>query len=430
MRSSNLRRHQILAALFCGALLALPGSAAAARWATLAGPQKGATSDDRIELDLASLQQEEDHVRAWHRETYARPRLPENWAFTYGALKQHSEFDCARRTATLIERIFLAADGSVLKRETTFADDLAGAQSIVPETPLEIVFSRACQSRKPKAEPTPAQPEPAPPDAAAVAAEAKPLSAAARRKAAAKAAAEAPPAPPKPPSGAKEWSHEAGANGPENWASLSTDYAACAGSRQSPIDVRAPISADLPAIRFSWQTIPLTVIDSGHAIEVDATGGGFITLEGEDYEFERISFHLPAEEMSNGKRAPMGVHFIHRSKAGKIAILAVPLTEGSENRLLRQILTALPLEPKKPKTVEGLKVDPGLLIPRRRDYSTYVGSLTAPPCSEGVLWLILQQPMSVSKEQLNDFAKAYRQNARPIQPGNGRIVKSSRRVGG
>ncbi|MDX9707723.1 MAG: carbonic anhydrase family protein, partial [Azospira sp.] len=223
----------------------------------------------------------------------------------------------------------------------------------------------------------------------------------------------------------KPWSYE-GDDGPANWAKLSTDYAACAGGQQSPIDLRAPILADLPAIRFSWNVIPLTITDTGKLIEVSGAGGGHITVEGEDYELQHARFRLPAEEIVDGKRAAMSVQFEHRSQSGKIAVLAVPLVEGKENRLVRQLLTALPLERGKAHAPAGVKVDLGVFIPQKRDYYTYSGSLTMPPCTESVTWLVLKQPATLSKEQIADFAKAYRDNVRPVQPTNGRIIKGSR----
>ncbi|MBW7901526.1 MAG: carbonic anhydrase family protein [Rhodocyclaceae bacterium] len=406
-----------LPALCAGlALILAAAPAQAAKWTAVAG--NGKAGGDRIEVDAASLDRsKEGKVRAWHRETYAARRLHDTWAFTYASLKQLTEFQCDKRLAAPKERIYLASDGDTLKRERFDDDD--NAVPVIPDTPLEAVFNQAC--RKPAAKPAPAAAPPAPAEAAAATPPAP-----SRSRNAKKAAPEpAPPPPPAPPSGPVAWSYE-GDTGPAHWSKLSTDYAACGGSRQSPIDIRAPIRADLPSVRFSWQTIPLTITDTGQTIEVSGEGGGHITVEGEEYEFQRFRFRLPAEETVDGKRAAMSVQFEHRSKSGQIAILAVPLVEGKENRLVRQLWTALPLERGKAKTLPGMKIDPGLLIPQKREYHTYVGSLTTPPCTEGVLWLVMKQPVTLSKEQIADFAKIYRNNARPVQPANGRVVKTSR----
>ncbi len=394
------------------ALLVAAAPVQAARWTAVGGSK---ASGERIEVDAASLDRSgEGKVRAWHRETYAGRQLHEAWAFTYVSLQQLTEFQCDKRLAAPQQRIYAAADGSTLKRESFAGDE---AVPVVPDTSLEAVFNHAC--RKPAA----AKPATATPAAEPAAAASPAGTPGPRGKNARKAEAEAPPA---PPAGPAAWSYE-GKTGPANWGKLSADYAACGnGGRQSPIDIRAPIRADLPPIRFAWQQIPLSIVDTGHTIEVSGEGGGHIVVDGEEYELQRFRFRLPGEEIVDGRRAAMSVQFEHRSKSGQVAVLAVPLVEGKENRLVRTLWTSLPLEPGKAKTPSGVKIDPGLLVPQKRDYHTYVGSQTTPPCAEGVLWLVLKQPVTLSKEQIADFAKVYRNNVRPAQAANGRVIKTSR----
>lgn len=396
-RPAPLRRR--LAALAAGAWLAIALPAHAAQWQRISPGGKNAA--DKVEIDAASIDRgSEGKVRAWHRQTYATRQLQESWAFTYRSLKQLSEFDCGKRLQTIRQRIYLADDGSELRNERPAE---AEARPLVPDTPPELVFSRVC--RKPPAAKAGAESGSADPEAD-------------------KAAAKKAPAPPLP-QGPMAWTY-GGKTGAEHWPKLSADYAACGGKWQSPIDIRSPIRVDLAPIRFTWKPVPLAIVDTGQTIEVETDDGGNIFVDGEIYALQGFRFRLPGEEVTNGQRAAMSVQFIHRSKSGQTAIVAVPLVEGKENRLIRTLWNALPLEPGKVKMPAGVRIDPGLLLPPKREYSTYVGSLTTPPCTEGVLWLVMKHPVSLSKAQIADFARVHKNNARPLQPAHGRVVKSSR----
>jgi len=122
----------------------------------------------------------------------------------------------------------------------------------------------------------------------------------------------------------------------------------------------------------------------------------------------------------------MVIHLVHQSKAGKLAVIAVLIEAGKENSLIRTLWTHLPLEQNKPVTRADIKIDPQQLIPAKRAYYTFLGSLTTPPCTEGVLWLVLKSPIQVSKEQLAGFGTLYKSNVRPVQAVNNRLIKESR----
>jgi carbonic anhydrase len=403
-------------ALAVGAvLLAIGAPAQAARWATV-GPDKKA----KVEIDLASIERTADgKVRVWHREIYATRHLQDTWAFSYTSVKQQSELRCDKHQAAVLRRIYYAdsAGSNELKSEGFDGKDTAG---VVPDTPLDAVFNRACRPEaKPAESANPAgkpATEPAKPADATPPLPAKPGKA--------KNGKETPPPPPKPPT---PWGYD-GKRGPAHWGKLDPDYAGCAsGHRQSPIDIRGTIRGDLPPLHIAYKAVPLSITDDGHGIVVDASGGGTLSADGEDFELQALRFRRPGEEMVNGKRAAMSVQFEHRARSGRLAVLAVPLQESpQEHRLVRALWSALPLEPGKPVTLPASKIDPGQLLPAKREYYIYSGSLTTPPCTEGVLWLVMKQPVKLSREQVADFGRIYKNNARPVQAANGRVIKESR----
>lgn len=222
------------------------------------------------------------------------------------------------------------------------------------------------------------------------------------------------------------WSYE-GEGRPENWARLKPDYGLCAsGERQSPIDIRDGIRVDLAPIEFDYKPSLFRILDTGYTVRV-TVGAGRITVLGKPYDLVEINFHRPAEERVNGKGFDMAVHLVHRSpEDGRLAVVAVPLEKGRDNPLIQTFWNNLPLERNDEVAPPTDVADPNLLLPEKRAYYTYMGSLTTPPCTEGVLWMVLKQPVEVSAEQITIFSRLYRNNARPIQPANGRLIKESR----
>lgn len=221
------------------------------------------------------------------------------------------------------------------------------------------------------------------------------------------------------------WSYE-GQGGTANWARLKTAYATCAaGQRQSPIDLRDGIAVDLEPIRFVYNPAAFRVVDSGLNLQVAVYGGG-INLVGKNFDLNRIQFHRPAEITIDGQTFDMDAQLVHKSEDGKLAILTVLLEQGTENTLVQKVLNNLPLEKGGEVAPPGQSLDVNDLLPVNRRYFTFMGSLTTPPCTEDVLWLVLRQPQLISPEQLLIFQRLYKPNARPVQPGFGRIIKESR----
>lgn len=221
------------------------------------------------------------------------------------------------------------------------------------------------------------------------------------------------------------WSYD-GEGGPANWARLREDYATCAtGKRQSPIDIREGIKVNLEGIKFDYKPSRFRIVDTGRTVQVNVGEGLGLTVMGKHYDLMQVDLHRPSEERINGRAYDMSVHLVHRNDEGQLAVVAVLLEKGSEHPLIQTLWNNLPLEQNMDVTPEDV-IDLNKLLPENRAYWTYMGSLTTPPCSEGVLWMVLKQPVQVSPEQVSIFARLYRNNARPVQPANDRLVKESR----
>jgi len=215
-------------------------------------------------------------------------------------------------------------------------------------------------------------------------------------------------------------------HGPSQWSELKPEFELCrAGKRQSPIDIAAVEKADLPSIDFKYQVSPLRIINNGHTIQVNLSSGSTITIADHTYALQQFHFHTPSEEAIRGKHHALVAHFVHKDVEGKLAVVAVLFDVGKSNAVLAPVLANMPREEGPESTFEGTSLDPAKLLPPKRGYYEFEGSLTTPPCSEGVRWFVLKQPVTLSQQQLDAFRKLYQRNARPTQPLNGRIVRES-----
>ncbi len=220
------------------------------------------------------------------------------------------------------------------------------------------------------------------------------------------------------------WDYD-GEFGPENWGKINPAWAQCGkGSRQSPIDIRDGMKVNLDEIDFDYRPSTFSEIDNGHTVQVNVAAGSFIHVGAERYELLQFHFHRPSEERINGKGTEMVIHLVHRGPGGKLAVVAVLLERGKGNDAIQLVWNNIPLE-KGQLGSPGVELDPLELLPNRREYYTYMGSLTEPPCTENVLWLVMKQPMTASAAQMALFSRLYPLNARPLQAGEGRMVKES-----
>jgi len=217
-----------------------------------------------------------------------------------------------------------------------------------------------------------------------------------------------------------------GKAGPDHWADLEADYGQCRlGHEQSPIDIRSARKADLAPISFAYADGPAEIANNGHSVQVTPSAGGAITVGGVEYALIQFHFHAPSEEKIEGKAHAMVAHFVHKSADDTLAVVAVLLDAGRENGAWRPIFDNLPGQADETRLIPG-GVDPGRLLPEARGYYAFMGSLTTPPCSEGVRWFVMKHPVSISQAQLASFRKLYPHNARPTQPINGRAIEESR----
>lgn len=454
-----MRRSIISAVLF-----ALPvAGMAAPTWQTISSEQ-----GKRIELDRTSIKREEGgKVVAVGRVILEKELVDIRSGSGYRVIEATTRYDCASRSAVTIRRAFKKNENETIREEeqrgselpvrsgtlddkvlrevcrpakldakevAQKANEAAGQLKQANETLLKKEMTKVdtavarpvktadVEAGHGAAERLPPKPAAAPVPAPVHVAPA-PVSAPARaRVIVRKPAADSQHRP--EPAEHVHWSYE-GLGGPENWHKLDPKNAACAsGLRQSPIDIRDGIKVDLEPIRFDYRPSSFRIVDNGHTVQV-ALSGGSLTVTGKTYEFVQFHFHKPSEEKVNGQSFDMVAHLVHKADDGKLAVVAVLLERGAEHPFVQALWNNLPLERNQEVQVAA-PIDLNTLLPNGRNYYTYMGSLTTPPCTEGVLWLVMKQPVAVSPEQIAIFSRLYPRNARPIQPGAGRLVKEGR----
>lgn len=221
------------------------------------------------------------------------------------------------------------------------------------------------------------------------------------------------------------WTYD-GPYGALRWDKLNPDWRVCAtGKQQSPINIhKVRLNKSLPPLEFHYMSGPMKLVNDGHTVRVTPPDGSYLTVGGTRYDLVEFHFHHPGEEVIGGQLSDMSVQFVHRSAQGKTLIVAVEMNEGDANTILAGLWEQLP----KTTGASGatkLMLNPDGLLPTDRGYWTYAGSLTEPPCTEGVQWYVLQQPITLSRWQLNAFAALFQRNDRPDQPAHSRRVYAS-----
>lgn len=225
------------------------------------------------------------------------------------------------------------------------------------------------------------------------------------------------------------WGYD-GAQGPEQWGSLCPGWSQCAqGSAQSPVDIPASAPVNAGGLQFRYVPGPLRIVNTGRTVQVDWEPGSVLEAEGERYELVQFHFHAHSEHTIDGAYADVELHLVHANRAGELVVVGVFLEASpqgaEENPAFRLLWAHLPPEPGPPRAVPGVTFDPAELLPGSRAYWRYDGSLTTPPCTEGVKWFLLQEPVRLSQEQIDRFTRLYDNNYRPLQPLNDRQFLSS-----
>lgn len=472
--TSNDKRFGLAFSLWL-VLCLLPGHSQASQWLSIKK-----TDYNQLMIDKQSLLEEKPYIKAWVKVDYRTPQKnPESVDRVYNHAKALWYFDCDKRKAATIQVFQYENEELVYSAGTTAKQ--ADFIEPLPESEVEVAQQYVCkwqtkekqrQEAAAKRAANPVQPavasskdkplasdsvnEPAaapinPVPEAKASAEAKsapgqPAAKADAKPADSKAAASKPDpadkhtentpkdagkdkdkaakneAGKKETTGDKSWAYS-GPRGPEKWGSLNPEFAACnAGSQQSPINIDNTITAALKPIK-RLQKFPLKNIAlKDHSLILDAGSGNMMVLDQKPYQLKYISVHVPSEHQIKQKSFAAELHMVHEDKAGHRVIIAVMLEEGSQHPAFEKLLGSMPKEKEQSKAL-AIRVTPADLMPNKPAYYRYSGSLTAPPCTEGVQWVIMKESLKLAKFQLGSLQQAIGEpNQRPLQDGQGRMI--------
>ncbi len=388
----------------------------------------------KLSVDKQSMLHKEQLTRAWVKIEYKTPQKnidsPDK---EYDLSKLLWYFDCpAQKSAT--SQVFQYLNAQLVY---SAGIDVKGAEFIepVPETDLDLAMRYVCSNIKP----------------VKVAAEAKPASKpntpAATTEAAKNAEPKAEPAPEKPAAPdnkpevtkpepnktskdksekadahAAHWAYE-GKEGPENWGKLKPEFATCdTGRNQSPVNIDDTVEASLKPLKVLQKFPAKDIVNNGHTVQANFKVGNILAVDNMSFQMKQVHFHAPSENTIKGKSFPLEAHFVHADAKGNLAVIGVMFKEGKANEGLSKLWKQIPNDIDKPVALKS-RVLASEMTPENRDYYRFSGSLTTPPCSEGVRWLLIKTPLTASKEQIEAFESVLKHhNNRPVQPLNGRVI--------
>lgn len=234
-----------------------------------------------------------------------------------------------------------------------------------------------------------------------------------------------------PPHDAPDWTYN-GEKGPRFWGKLDADFSLCKdGHSQSPIDIGKTTPASLQKLRKDFSPAKLQIvhhehiadeINDGHTIQVNYSEGDTLTIGDTSFELIQFHFHSPSEHTVKGKHYPMEMHFVHKSASGALAVVGVFIEQGAHNAAFDPIWSNLPTKKGVESHFEHVQVNVDDLLPHRVESYRYDGSLTTPPCSEGVKWIVMKSPIQLSAEQIGKFTALVKGNNRPVQPLHHRVT--------
>ena len=218
------------------------------------------------------------------------------------------------------------------------------------------------------------------------------------------------------------WSYE-GNTGADKWGSLDASYAVCAsGQTQTPVDITSPkANPSLPDLALAYTPGAAEIVNNGHTVQANVPAGSVLRVGASTFQLLQYHFHAPSEHTINGKAFPMEMHFVHKDESGNLGVLGVMYQAGAANPAYDALVGNLPAAENDKATLPSF--NPMTLLPATFGYYRYDGSLTTPPCSEGVRWMLLSTPVTLSQGQIDKFTARYARNARPVQPLGQRIVE-------
>jgi carbonic anhydrase len=398
------------------------GTCSAATWVKL-----NENSTSKLMIDKQSILERDKLKRAWVQIEYKTiQKNLESPDTQYNLSKLLWYFDCpAQKSAA--SQVFQYLNSELV--HSAAINNIKDAKFIepVPETDFDRAMRYVCTTNKSanvkSAAPTPAAPKAPPaetktetnPSAKPADAESKPAEVKPVEKAPAKPTGKKPDDIKKPVT----WSYE-GKEGPENWSKLNSEFSTCStGSTQSPIDVTESIDANLKPLKLLQKFPAKEILQSNHSIQLNFRDGNIVAIDSMTFKLKQANFHTPSEHRIQGKSFPLEAQFLHTDTKGNTAIIAVMFKEGRANSALAKILKQLPQDGDKPVALKS-RLLASEMMPNNQDYYRFSGSLTTPPCTEGIRWILVKTPMTASKEQIE--ALATKNNNRPLQAINARII--------
>jgi len=216
-----------------------------------------------------------------------------------------------------------------------------------------------------------------------------------------------------------------GQQGPQFWGTLSPKYhLAKDGKQQSPIDIQTKdaIAESLPPLKFNYRKERITAINNGHSIQHNEEPKSFLHVGDQVYSLEQFHVHVPSEHTIDGKHADMEIHFVHKSSSGEVAVVAAMVHADSKDPIDVPIYKELPKQVGETVVADQATRNPVDFIPKDHSYLRYIGSFTTPPCTEGIRWIMMKNPISITPTVLAEFKELIGGNNRPVQMLNDRQV--------
>ncbi|ACT48273.1 carbonic anhydrase [Methylotenera mobilis JLW8] len=429
-----MQKAVIYLALFLVSFFMSISICSAANWAKL-----NESSSSKLMIDKQSILEKDKLKRAWVKIEYKTiQKNIESPDTQYNLSKLLWYFDCPSQKSAATQ-VFQYLNGELV--HSAGIDNVKNAKFIepVPESDFDRAMQYVCTSHKsvtpkttapskapsdPKAE-TNATAKPA--DTDSKPAETKPTDAkpTEAKPVDAKPAGKTPAKPNnKKTEEAKKpvaWGYD-GKEGPEHWAKLSDEFSMCsAGSTQSPIDIDESLDANLKPLKLLQKFPAKEVLQTNHSIQLNFRDGNLVAIDNITFKLKQANFRTPSEHTFKGKSFPLEAQFLHTDVKGSTAIVAVLFREGKPNTALDKLLKQLPNESNNAVTLKS-RLLASELMPSNQDYYRFSGSLTTPPCTEGVRWILIKTPMTASKEQIEALSALTQNNNRPVQPLNGRLI--------